>query len=479
MARINNGFLGDAIGKLGNVVFRKWNSMITASQYQPNVNNPNSPAQQVQRNKIKNLALALKPFMYNVIPLNFNNNKGLSTYWAQAIKANYPLIDEQGIIEFKNFVLSQGPLLAPVILKSTYDPFIDQFIISYDPVNINKFPVGLLRATAIGKNIISGSFNTDNIARLPMGNVFSAYIYEHTPEYLNFNYTFENAWLEGMLWLNMVKSEGLDLRDVNPKNIYNVPSYGSYFEFKEIPTEFDLSVTERLILPENIHCEFVKIDDINYLRVFIDNYQSIPGLNEDDSIFIMAKVLTSDGNKYSDDISFTAMEGECKIPISDNDLEKPFGLLYMVFDVDKKMKSTITRFLFNVSNDITYCEMLFKNNILNPDSIKLQKPYTAIWGNLGDFIPSDIIPVLPLEIYSVNIATSEEAHHVINDKQMFLCSQLLINQFYEIHIKDSESTLCSFIVIGLDGVDSLKTSYKHKYRVIKYKAGSELASKVK
>ena len=42
MAKVMNGFLGDAIGKLGNVVFRKWNSMITASQYQPNVKNPNT-----------------------------------------------------------------------------------------------------------------------------------------------------------------------------------------------------------------------------------------------------------------------------------------------------------------------------------------------------------------------------------------------------------------------------------------------------
>ena len=68
MATVKNGFLGDAIGKLGNVVFRKWNSLITASKYQPMVNNPNSSAQQLQRLRIKNLALSLQPFKSTINP---------------------------------------------------------------------------------------------------------------------------------------------------------------------------------------------------------------------------------------------------------------------------------------------------------------------------------------------------------------------------------------------------------------------------
>ena len=59
MATVKNGFLGDAIGKIGNVIFRKWNSLITVSKYQPLVKNPNTLAQQLQRQKIKNLSLAL------------------------------------------------------------------------------------------------------------------------------------------------------------------------------------------------------------------------------------------------------------------------------------------------------------------------------------------------------------------------------------------------------------------------------------
>ena len=73
MARVLNGFLGDAIGKLGNVVFRKWNSLITVAQYQPDIKNPNTPKQQIQRLKIKNLSLALLPFKDSLIPLNFKN----------------------------------------------------------------------------------------------------------------------------------------------------------------------------------------------------------------------------------------------------------------------------------------------------------------------------------------------------------------------------------------------------------------------
>jgi hypothetical protein len=118
MARVYNGFLGDAIGKLGNVVFRKWNSMITASQYQPNVYNPKTDAQQAQRTKIKTLATILKPFSESVIPLNFSNSQGLSTAWANCIKTNYPISDINGFIEFKDLILSGGHLIPPTIISN-------------------------------------------------------------------------------------------------------------------------------------------------------------------------------------------------------------------------------------------------------------------------------------------------------------------------------------------------------------------------
>jgi hypothetical protein len=45
MARLSNGFLGTASGKIGNVVFSKWRRIDTARQYQPDIQDANSPAQ--------------------------------------------------------------------------------------------------------------------------------------------------------------------------------------------------------------------------------------------------------------------------------------------------------------------------------------------------------------------------------------------------------------------------------------------------
>jgi hypothetical protein len=37
MARLKNGFLGNASGKLGNVVFAKWRDLFTVRSYQPDI----------------------------------------------------------------------------------------------------------------------------------------------------------------------------------------------------------------------------------------------------------------------------------------------------------------------------------------------------------------------------------------------------------------------------------------------------------
>ncbi len=44
MAKLSNGFLGDASGKLGNVVFSRWKRINTARAYQGNISDANSPA---------------------------------------------------------------------------------------------------------------------------------------------------------------------------------------------------------------------------------------------------------------------------------------------------------------------------------------------------------------------------------------------------------------------------------------------------
>ena len=61
MARIKQGFLGNASGKLGNIVFSRWRNLETARQYQPDIQDANSPEQQKQRSRMVNLLQFLKP----------------------------------------------------------------------------------------------------------------------------------------------------------------------------------------------------------------------------------------------------------------------------------------------------------------------------------------------------------------------------------------------------------------------------------
>jgi len=479
MARVYNGFLGDAIGKLGNVIFRKWNSMITASQYQPDVYNPKTEAQKIQRAKIKNLATTLKPFSESIIPLNFGNSQGYSTAWANCIKANYPISDNEGYINFKDLILSGGHLIPPILISNEYDYFIDQYKIKYSVPNTGQFKSGLIRITAIGSLLTEKGFNNSNIVRLPMSNTFTSYIHElDLPNYNNY-YSFEGAWKYGCFWINLVKSDWLDLRAYDPRNILNSPSQGCYFEDTTVPQIYDFTIGTRLILPDQFHCELILDNGTYYLKSSIDNYSSITGLYYDDWVFYIVKVLDSSIPDTSSLRGFQANVGYDMFPVSINDIDKPCMLMYFVLGADGNLKSNITRYPFNQLNNITYCEMLFKYYNLNPDSIKINEPYTAIWGDMYDFLTSDIVITTPLFIKSENVATSEIREHVINDSGLFLCSKLFINQVYTITISDNNSTLVKFDVIGIDGEYPIDNVYKSKRKIRKFKAGTELATKVK
>jgi len=479
MARIMNGFLGDAIGKLGNVVFRKWNSMITASKYQPLVRNPNTMAQQAQRIRIKSLALALKPFKDSIIPLNFKNNNGQSTSWAEAIKANYPLVDESGKIIFQNMILSGGSMLPPVIVRVDYNPFIDMFYIEFNLVNLPEMDINRIRLTAVGRKMLDNSFNTANICKLPFKNKFSSYINELALPDWPLNFDFNNAWSEGTLFCNIINSPSRDVRAYNPANIVNSPSAGAYFSTDYNFNNFDFTVTDRLIMPNNFHVVIIEDDETFFIKLGIDHYSSIPGLLPDDIINVLPFVLEANANQYNGPYTFTAITGLVDFPLLEGDETKPFIFLYYVTNAAGVNKSTAIRFYFNLPATHTYTELLLMHGMAHPDSIMIHEPFTAIWGDLKDFIPPDLIGTIPYTIISKNSTTGEIRQHVISSDNLFLCSKLLRNQIYTISIKDGETVSAEFDVIGLDNDFTFSTNKTAPRKVIKFKAGSGLAAKVK
>lgn len=69
MAIYNGGILDEYKNKVGNVVGRRWRGLDVISKYQPNVSNPNTPAQQEQRMKFGALSELAKAFR---IPLGIS-----------------------------------------------------------------------------------------------------------------------------------------------------------------------------------------------------------------------------------------------------------------------------------------------------------------------------------------------------------------------------------------------------------------------
>ena len=113
MARLNNGFLGNASGKIGNVVFAKWRKIFTARQYQPEVKDANSPEQQKQRSRMVALLEFLKPINKTFIRFYnapFSKN---STPWGKAIKDNMQGVSPDGCFNFNNLQLGEPRFPAP------------------------------------------------------------------------------------------------------------------------------------------------------------------------------------------------------------------------------------------------------------------------------------------------------------------------------------------------------------------------------
>jgi len=89
MARLLNGFLGDAVGKIGNIVLRRWRDTYTVSQYQPHVRNPKTAPQIAVRNRLKAVAAVLKPWQDALIKQFDIPARNRISGWADAIKRNF------------------------------------------------------------------------------------------------------------------------------------------------------------------------------------------------------------------------------------------------------------------------------------------------------------------------------------------------------------------------------------------------------
>lgn len=201
MAKLSNGFLGDASGKLGNVVFSKWNRIKTARAYVGKISDANSPAQKKQRLRMSALQSFLSPLNGTFIKM-FNSNHAVNTTpWAKAIKDNMPVVDELGNIDLDNIKFGKDNLLPVKITKSDYDPYIDRLKIKYEDPNyissISDFPLIACSMLGVSKQFNEPyTFNIDNLLKyMPDGYFYCEF------EQANSSKTFKNFFDRGQFWL--------------------------------------------------------------------------------------------------------------------------------------------------------------------------------------------------------------------------------------------------------------------------------------
>lgn len=117
MATLYQGILGGFSGKVGTVVGAIWKGIAVIRGYNPNVTNPNSPAQLEQRAKFRLIVAFLHPLV-SFLRVGFQYATDKTTAFNEAMKANfkvaitgsYPAFD----IDYNKAILAKGNL-APAL----------------------------------------------------------------------------------------------------------------------------------------------------------------------------------------------------------------------------------------------------------------------------------------------------------------------------------------------------------------------------
>jgi hypothetical protein len=171
MARVKNGFLGNAAGKVGNVVFSKHKSTETVRSYQPIISNPKTAGQQIQRSLFSQVMQVLKniPSEYTLIPgANINTKlsaiNALSGFNIKNFKGALPFT-------FQSMCFIKDPYFFISISSQTYDPLFDSLHITISQNQSNAAFFNPLYFNLCGK--LQGSDNVvpglSNLCYMPDG----------------------------------------------------------------------------------------------------------------------------------------------------------------------------------------------------------------------------------------------------------------------------------------------------------------------
>ena len=389
MARINQGFLGNASGKLGNVVFSRWRDLQTARLYQPDVHDANTPAQQKQRSRMMALLQFLRPI--NKPFITFYNGplaKG-STPWAVAIKENMPLVSPEGIVPFDRLRLGD-PNLGPIDLQNIiYNPFIDQVSFSYvpavNPSNQGSFPY--IASSVLGKyslDPLSNEFDTRHLlCTLPDGRFFCS-IYDE-----NYEYVFDNCWAGGLFWMLYYNTYNLD-KVFDPNNGLSLPTY---FVPDIILEGFNNSVKDNPVPSSAITIKY-ELRTGSWFMVFTIDFSKTTLTNPSDHSILFWGVVLQDGSHSQSAVNeWDLSSATFEIDLGAEGIPGSVIVLYSVYLKSGEQIARFNRIYLPVGTDnktYPYFEQLFNCGYSHPASFVLSGNNCGFCGNIDNLF-SDFI----------------------------------------------------------------------------------------
>ncbi len=389
MARVNNGFLGDAIGKLGNVVFRKWKNMVTASRYQPDVTNPNTEGQQKQRSRMVSLLQFLKPLNTSFIrtfnaPYSHN-----STPWAKAIRDNMAGVTPEGCFSLKNLKLGDARFPAPEIGNVTYNPFIDQVHFKYRPIGIPPHSESLpYHVTSVLGKYASPEgqheFDIRHLLCMLPDDEFWCSTYDGYEETV-----YTNFWHHGLLFFIYY--------DTYNEKVYQNPfeniSAPAYFEPVSILEGFNTDVKKNLVPRKAITWEYRHENNIWYLKFTIDFTKTKLTTPADYTLIFWGVGLAKNDHSQSGPYEWDLQENTYEITLGEHGLPGSAILLYSIFDKNGKQVSRFNRIYIDKGSDnetYPYFDQLFLCNYSHPASFVLSGNQCGFCGNIDELF-SDFI----------------------------------------------------------------------------------------
>jgi hypothetical protein len=389
MARIKQGFLGNASGKLGNVVFSKWRNLETARQYQPDVHDANTHAQQKQRSRMVSLLQFLKPLNKTFIRFfNSSISKG-STPWAKAIQANMQAVNDEGCIIPENFTLGNPKYPPFEITDVTYNPFIDLCSVDYKPTDLSGWndPYPYIMTSVLGQYKSKSGLPEFDIrypaCYLPPGHFFCSYYDE------NFEHVFDNWWDGFWLWCMYFDTYDLE-RTINPNHALTEPIYSRPTSLIE---GFNTDITVNPVPVEAFTWEYVQREKKWYLVFKIDIKKTQLVNPKDYTIIFWSVSLQNSEHKQHNAIEWNLSEPIKEFELGEEGFNGSIIGLYALYTNKGEQAGCFNRFYINRGSDgreYPYYEQLFECNYGHPVSFILKGNQCGFCGNLDEMF-SDFI----------------------------------------------------------------------------------------